>query len=85
MTRSASGNEKLVQLLLRRKADVLAKNKQDKTPLDLATGPIRTLLQDALSSRAAADEEGGDAMDVEPASKKTRVDDEQKGHGTGRT
>ena len=63
-----------MQLLLRRKADVMAKNKQDKTPLDLAKGPIRTLLEDALSSKSAADGEGGDAMDVEPAAKKTRVE-----------
>lgn len=69
-----------MQLLLRRKADVQAKNKQDKTPLDLAKGAMRKLLEDALSARAAAaGEGGGDAMDVEPAAKKTRVDSKEEG------
>ena len=36
--------ERLVQLLLRKKADPLAQNKQGKTPLELATTSTRALL-----------------------------------------
>jgi hypothetical protein len=58
---------RLVEVLLRKKADPLALNKQGKTPLDLATGDALALLQKRAAPGADADADAGaDAEEAEP-------------------
>lgn len=45
---------RLVEALLRKRADLRAQNKQGKTPVDVATGDAKPLLEQKLAEAAAA-------------------------------
>ena len=68
-----SGCVRLVEILLRKRADLRAQNKQGKTPVDVATGEAKPLLERKLAEAAAAAEKepgaaGGDeAAEAEPS------------------
>jgi ankyrin repeat protein len=66
LTRRRAGCVRLVEVLLRKKADPLAQNKQGKTPLDLATGDALALLQKRAAPGGDADADA-DAEEAEPA------------------
>ncbi len=56
----------MIELLLRKRADPLAVNKQGKTPLELAAGDARAVLQAAADAKADAAVKQP-AEDAEPA------------------
>ena len=68
-----SGCVRLVEILLRKRADVRAQNKQGKTPVDVATGEAKALLERKLAEVVATAEAepgaaGGDeAAEAEPS------------------
>lgn len=74
-----SGNERLVSSLLRKRgADVHIQNKAKKSPLDLAKGPMRELLEKWLHDKSAAAPGEEDLMDLEeaPEPKRPKTDAE---------
>ena len=54
-----AGCPRLVEILLRKRADLRAQNKQGKTPVDVATGEAKPLLEQKLAEAAAAAAEPG--------------------------
>ena len=75
-----SGCARLVEILLRKRADLKAQNKQGKTPVDVATGEAKPLLERKLAEAAAAAQKepaatGGDEADeAEPSAAEAAAD-----------
>ena len=67
---ACAGCVRLVEILLRKRADPRAQNKQGKTPADVATGEAKPLLERKLAEAAASAEaaDGGEAAGAEEPS-----------------